>query len=154
MFLTATQLARASPEEMSSGLPKKRASTLYPAPARCLAATRPSPPFPPGPQTTATSLSVPNLSMTASATALPAFSISWSLETPRYSEFISTAFISLEVTASPRIMLSLTLPKDHRFFKRLASTGNILVHLVYNQIDGNWRFYTDSSICTIIDESA
>ena len=47
---------------------------------------------------------LPKLSMTASATARPAFSMSWSLETPRYSAFISTALISLDMMESSRIM--------------------------------------------------
>ena len=83
MASMGAQLSLASSEAKSSGRPRRTTLTLKPAPARCLAVTRPSPPFPPRPQTTATSAPESNLSMTASATALPAFSIIWSLVTPR-----------------------------------------------------------------------
>ena len=79
----AIQLARASSEWITSDEPRRRTSTRYPASARCLAATKPSPPLPPRPQTMVTWLLGPNRLMTASATARPAFSMSCNLETPR-----------------------------------------------------------------------
>ena len=100
--LSACQFTLVSWEPMFLGWPRRMTLGVYPAPARCRAATNPSPPFPPGPQTMTTLDFLPKRSMTAAATALPAFSMSWSLETPRYSEFISTALISRAVSVSSR----------------------------------------------------
>ncbi len=79
-------------------------------PARWRAATKPSPPLPLSPD--ATTILEPGLRRFAvsSATDLPAVSMSICVETPRYSEFISTAIISETVRYSPSITIHNHMP--------------------------------------------
>ncbi len=100
LFLILSKFFLASKLFILSSSPARKTLTSAPSSSRYLAATKPSPPLLPRPQKTIIFKSFKRglQDLIASTTALPAFSISSSLLTPKYSEFMSRTFTSSGVS--------------------------------------------------------
>ncbi len=121
--LTAHQFLTVDSSRMSLGSPTSTTVTWYPRPAKCLAATIPSPPFLPVPEYTATSAEGGNRCAISSATVLPAFSMSCNVEMPRYSELRSSIRDSREVTSPSAFRLIMDLRQNPFPFRLSISVG-------------------------------
>lgn len=93
----ACQFLRAASCVMSLPFPARTMVALKPMADRCLAATKPSPPFPPKPQKISTVRFWVCVQRVAISVAMlcPAFSMSWSREIPKYSALVSRARMCL-----------------------------------------------------------
>ncbi len=107
IFNRILRFASASSDLISACELRAYTSTSKPLLSKCLAATKPSPPFPPEPVKMRILTGYENLNVARVATSsdidLPAFSIKHKRESPRYSQLWSATIISIGSIISPKI---------------------------------------------------